>query len=280
MALSNSLAAKIANASTTNILSNNSKTPPRFSWILSNLLRESGYIETIAPFTGGPYYFRKSDATFWELQEIQRKSYDTKPDKVTTILCFNKVSRIDNCESIQESYNLSLGTFNSNDNTGASAWNPASRNDLRRISYNTDAQTKAPYTMAISLNPEIMDTCIEKHKKINKNTKLTIYKDRDSKVSKIATKLNLQPLDELPLELSRYSKKRKRRYYMSSTGGGPDGDKALIWYINHMEIEYEGQLTVHKLESYDEIKDVCQANKLEMPSRQIYRAQRNILYIE
>lgn len=264
-----------------------------YSWVLGKLLNESGYIEIVTPFVGGPYFFRKSDATFWELYEIKQSLDDSKASKrkdiKTTTLCFKKISSTTTCEIMQNSYNASLGSFNSTNNGygygygygGADTWTPASSNDPRRIRFNDKAQTKAPFTMAIALKPEIMDGCLDKHNKINKNTKSSVRKYRVKKAAKIVEMLNLKALDNLPIELARYSMKRKRRYYISTNGGGgPNGNKAFIWCINHVEPNYSGVVQVIKLSSYEELMDVCKVNNIKVPSRHTFKAQPNMLYID
>ena len=277
--------------------------PAIYSWVLGNLLNESGYIKLVTPFAGGPYFFRKSDATFWELYEIQKnidsKPKDSKPKESDSInksrsnhtltLCFKKIANTTTCEIMQNTFNTALGTFNdSNGNYGysygyasADKWTPAVSNDPRRIKYNDKAQTKAPFTMAIALQPEIMKGCLDKHKKIKKNIKSAVRLYRDKKASRAIEMLNLKPLDVLPIELARYSQKRKRRYYISTNGGGgPNGNKQLIWCINHIDLGYNPEIQVIKLGSYAELMDVCNVNNIKVPSRQIFKAQKNILYVE
>lgn len=278
----------IKNTNTTNDLIKDPTKAPLFTWCLDNLLRESGYIEvSMAPFAGGPYYFRKNDATFWELREKRQTPVDSGT-RNTVVLCFNKVSTLDSCESLQESHNISLGSFAESPDSAhygynsvqkGTTWTPAPSYDSRRVKYNPDAQTKAPFTLAISLKPDILQSCLDRQHKLNNINKKQARKYRTDTISKLAKELKLQELEELPLELSKYSQKRKRRYYIQANGGtGPDGQHMAIWYANHIDPKYLGPITFYKPESFEELKDVCIANNLDVPPRRHLQMQRSILY--
>lgn len=264
---------------------------PLFKWCLDNLLRESGYIEiSQCPYYGGPYYFRRSDSTFWELDEQQRIPVDkSNPENspCTIMLCFKKVAHIENCKILQESHNSSLGHFETNDrysmyswDSGSSgSWVPASSKDPRRFKFSSDAQTKAPFTLAISLKPEILQSCLDKKHYLNKEAKKKMRKERANVINQLVTMLGLKPLEKHPVELSRYSKKRKRRYYLLPNGGtGPDGTYPSVWYINYLDPSYSKSPTFYKLESYDELRDVCMVNNLDVPPRHYLQMQECILY--
>lgn len=276
---------------------------PHINWVISNLLSESRYIEiSNTPFSGGPYYYRENDRTIWKFRERriipicedtnESQSVDnTCGHKEMIVLCFDKVVDIWMCELIQESYNISLGSFTEpqqdkhgyktgvyiSDIEGANKWYAASSNDPRRIKYNNIDQCKHPYTLSIVLKPNILQKCLNNHQKLNKMVKKHIKQERIDNIAILAGKLNLQELENVPIELSRYSRKRKRRYYIekSSMNTTP-----VIWFVNHLDPRYRDPVTFWKPESFDELRDVCLVNNLEVPPRRYLTMQRSILYCD